>query len=76
MSTRQAVKIVRARHLAQSGEGERIRRAALMSAAELGRHVGVSHVTIRRWERGERRPCEEWAVRYVDLIDALARELT
>ena len=66
-----AVKLARARELAATGEGERIRDKSRLSRAHIGAVVGVSDVTILRWERGERRPSGKPALRYIDLLDKL-----
>jgi DNA-binding transcriptional regulator YiaG len=62
----------RLNRLCQSGEARRRREENHVSQAALGRAVGVSDVTILRWERGERTPTgpEAWA--YLDLLDRLA----
>jgi DNA-binding transcriptional regulator YiaG len=72
MKTADAVKLARARELAANGEGERIRVKSRLSHAHFGAVLGVSDVTILRWERGDRKPSGKPALRYVDLLDKLA----
>ncbi|HEX2575708.1 MAG TPA: helix-turn-helix transcriptional regulator [Aquihabitans sp.] len=58
--------------MAASGEGQAIRQAAGLSLGEFGRGAGLSHVTVLRYERGERRPTGDSALRYAELLDRLA----
>jgi DNA-binding transcriptional regulator YiaG len=74
MKQSEALKLARARELAASGRGEEIRTRSRFTRAEFARLCGVSHVTIMRWERGERRPHGAPATRYVDLLEALERQ--
>jgi DNA-binding transcriptional regulator YiaG len=48
-----------------------IREAAGVSQARLARELGVSRVTIARWETGARRPGGEAARAYSALLDQL-----
>lgn len=45
-------------------EARDIREDAGLSKSELARRVGVSHVAIIRWERGEQQPRGDLAVAY------------
>lgn len=45
-----------------------LRREAGLTLAEVGEALGVSHVAVRRWERGERVPRGDLARRYLDLL--------
>ncbi len=64
--------LVLARQLAASGEARRRRIAAGLSYRETGDAVGVSQSTILRWERGERSPRGDAAIRYGELLEQLA----
>lgn len=50
-----------------------IRAQAGLSLADIATPVGVSPTTILRWERGERSPHGEAALRYADLLDQLSQ---
>jgi DNA-binding transcriptional regulator YiaG len=66
-----ALRLARARQLAASGEGERIRREAKLSHGSVGAAIGVADITVIRWERGDRCPSGPGALIYADFIDAL-----
>ncbi len=68
---REAERLAEARRLAKNGDGRRIRQAAGLSQPEVARAIGTTHVTIGRWERAERVPRHEAAVRWVELLLAL-----
>ena len=65
------VTLARVRNHARSGRARRARLLAGLSLSEVAGPIGVSPVTIFRWETGERRPTGEAALRYADLLDAL-----
>ncbi|MDQ3640970.1 MAG: helix-turn-helix domain-containing protein [Actinomycetota bacterium] len=70
----EATKLSRARSLASSGAARTIRLANHLSLAEMARAAGIgSPVTVMRWERGERSPRGEAAIRYCELLDRLMR---
>ncbi len=69
-------RMAHARRLANSGAGRRIRLQAGLSLPEVARTVGVSHVTIGRWERGLRVPRHAAALRWVGLLAALEKDLS
>jgi DNA-binding transcriptional regulator YiaG len=71
-----AVKLARARELAATGEGQRIRDKSRLSRAHIGAVIGVSDVCVLRWERGDRRPSGRAAVKYADLLDKLAEAVS
>jgi DNA-binding XRE family transcriptional regulator len=62
-------RISAARRYAVTGEGQKIREAALLTCRELGKAVGVDGGTIFRWERHETLPQGAKAVRYADILD-------
>lgn len=69
------VALARARRLGVTGQAERIRKATGRSAREIGAAVGASHVAVLRWERGERMPRSDAAIRWAALMDELASEV-
>lgn len=66
--------LARARVLARSGEGLRIRRRAGLSIRDLASELSVWPSTVNRWERAERVPRGEAAVRWAGLMHALAEQ--
>jgi DNA-binding transcriptional regulator YiaG len=64
---------MRARSLAASGEGRRIRLEANVSLREMAPDVKAHWSTIARWETGETRPRGEAARRWVALLDELRK---
>lgn len=61
------------RQFTTSGDARRLRELARLSQSEVGRSVGVDASTVARWERGERLPRGEAAIRYARLLDRLQR---
>jgi DNA-binding XRE family transcriptional regulator len=61
------------RALTTSGQAEAIRKAAHLRRTDVASAVGVDHTTIGRWERGERLPTGEAALKYAALLDRLAK---
>lgn len=55
-----------------SGAARMLREAAGLSQGEVADAVGVSHVTVHRWETGESTPKGKAALRYKELLDALS----
>ena len=53
----------------------RLRRAAGLSQDVIARALGVSAVTVCRWERGARTPSRRLTAAYADLLDRLGREV-
>lgn len=66
---------LRAAHYANTGEGERIRKASGLSLRRMARLIGVDFTTLRSWEIGRTGwPRDEAAAaRWVRELDALAR---
>ena len=69
--TTRALLIARARTWARSGEGRRRREEAQLSIRDVGRAIGLSNVTIHRWETQQNLPSGDSAVRWVELLDQL-----
>ena len=66
------LKVSRGRWLARTGEGARRRRVLALSAAEVAEAVGVSALTLRRWEAGEAVPSAAAAARWYEVIRDLS----
>jgi DNA-binding XRE family transcriptional regulator len=67
--------LVRGRTLGRSGRGRAIREQAGLSLRELARIVQVDAATLSRWERGDVRPRQAGAARWLTACDAIEREL-
>ncbi len=65
---------VKARRLAASGEGMRLRINAGLSLRETADAVGVAVSTLWRWERGERSPRGGAALSWARLLEQLAAD--
>lgn len=64
------------RRLVADGSAREIRLLNRLSLAEVGESVGASPTTIWRWEKGERMPHGDAAMRYADLLGQLALSKT
>ena len=71
MTVEETVALAEARVRAADGELVAIRRRARLSQEAIARAVGVSRVTVLRWENGERAPSGEPAVRLAKLLREL-----
>lgn len=61
------------RHLTRDGSARRIREQASLSLGDVGRALGnVQASTVMRWERGEHLPRGDTAMKYGELLAALA----
>jgi DNA-binding transcriptional regulator YiaG len=67
-----AVKIARVRAICRSGAGQRVREAANLTRAEVGRSSGVSGAAVSRWEDHSRVPTGPEALRYLRLLEKLS----
>lgn len=67
------VKLSAVRALCRSGAARQIRIAAGLSQAECAAPCEVEPSTILRWERGDRSPHGEPALRYGELLDTLLK---
>ena len=63
--------IARARSQALNGQAREARIAAHVSQVDVGRALGVSGVTVHRWETGVSLPSGDVAVRWINLLDQL-----
>ena len=64
---------VRAAKLPSIDERQAIRRGARISLRRVGQALGVSDVTVLRWERGTAEPTLEHAAAYRTLLEELRR---
>lgn len=64
---------VRGSRLPMPSERRRIRQRAGVSYRGMGEVLGVTAMTVLRWERGQRRPTLANAKAYRQLLDALER---
>ena len=64
--------LAKVRRMAQSGTARAIRVAADLSLAEMGAPIPASASTVLRWERGERMPHGDRAVRYLELLERVS----
>ena len=68
-----ATRLIRMRTLAATGAARAIRESAGLSLTEAAAGSSVNRITIHRWEKGERRPHGEAALRYLSLLEELTR---
>lgn len=74
MNNSELLLTVKARRLAASGEGMRLRINAGLSLRETADAVGVAVSTLWRWERGERAPHGGAALSWARLLEQLAAD--
>ena len=67
-----ALQLARVRAICRSGAGRRVREAAGLTRAEVGRACGRSGATVSRWEDHSRAPTGPEALRYLKLLEKLA----
>jgi DNA-binding transcriptional regulator YiaG len=63
----------RVRSMCANGEARAIRLRTGVSLLQVAEYCGTSHTSILRWERGQRVPHTEAALRYLDVLDALVK---
>jgi transcriptional regulator with XRE-family HTH domain len=73
MTPEQLVLLGIAARRAEDGSGRRIREAARLSLRLIAESVGVQEATVSRWEKGQRQPRGEAAIRWARLLDRLDR---
>jgi DNA-binding transcriptional regulator YiaG len=67
------LKLIRLRRLIETGAARAIRESAGLSLTEAGIGSDVNRVTIHRWERGQRKPHGDAALRYLALLEELSK---
>lgn len=65
---------IRAHRLPDPSLARAVRRAARVSQARLAQELGVSRVTVARWEAGTRRPTGAIARAYAVLLTQMQEE--
>lgn len=73
MTAEELVLLGIARRRAEDGSGRRIRETAKLSLRLIAQNIRVSEATVCRWEKGERRPRGDAAIRWAQLLDRLDR---
>ncbi len=68
-----ALAIIDARELAESGRAAELRRAAGLSQADVADTCGVTEAAVSRWESGKRSPRGARARAYAQLLNELSR---
>jgi DNA-binding transcriptional regulator YiaG len=68
-----AVRLTRLRRLVESGAARAIRESAGLSLSEASAGADVNRITIHRWERGQRKPHGDAALRYLALLEELSK---
>jgi DNA-binding transcriptional regulator YiaG len=68
MTVEDTIALAEARVRAGNGDLTAIRQRVKLSQDAIGRAVGVSRVTVCRWESGERAPSGDAAVRLAKLL--------
>lgn len=64
-------RLAEVRRLCRTGLAKHLRLVNELSLAEVAAPIGVSPSSVWRWERGERTPRGEDAVRYLDVLESL-----
>jgi DNA-binding transcriptional regulator YiaG len=70
----QLAELARIERLRTSGEARRIRRSVGISARYLAKQLGVTTATVLSWEKGEKRPRPEVALRWLAALDRIKAE--
>lgn len=65
-----------ARRLPPPADRKAIRKAAGVSHGRVADELGVHRITVLKWESGDRTPRGDRLRRYVELLEALKREVT
>ncbi len=73
LSSMSITELIRVRRLAATGAARALRLDAGLSLSEMAEAAQVHKSTICRWETGSRRPRGEAAMRYLRVLDGLAR---
>ena len=71
MRNDQLVQLSRVRSLTSSGAARAIRSSAGLTLGEVAKAIGISKSALSRWERDERVPRGDSALRYCEFLDAV-----
>jgi transcriptional regulator with XRE-family HTH domain len=74
MASSDLLKLSDVRAKTEAGTARSLRVAAGLSLREVAAELGVGPSTLFRWEAGERRPRGKAAIRYAELLEALAEK--
>lgn len=74
MNTEETIQLSKVRALTASGMARSIRISAKLSLPEVAEAVGVSAAAVYRWEKDERRPTGEAAIRYLVFLTKLVED--
>lgn len=72
-TTTVAERLSRLRALTQSGEARVIREHARLALSDIAQSINADPSSVGRWERGERLPRGEVALKYARLLERLAK---
>jgi DNA-binding transcriptional regulator YiaG len=72
-STTVAERLSHLRALTQSGEARAIREQARLALIDIAQSINADPSSVGRWERGERLPRGEVALKYARLLERLAK---
>jgi DNA-binding XRE family transcriptional regulator len=72
-TTTVAERLSHLRVLTQSGEARTIREDARLALSDIAQSIGADPSSVGRWERGERLPRGEVALKYARLLERLAK---
>lgn len=72
-TTTVAERLSHLRALTQSGEARAIRERARLALSDIAQSIDADPSSVGRWERGERLPRGEVALKYARLLERLAR---
>ena len=68
-----AERLARLRFLTKSGEARTIREAAQLALSDIAQSIDADPSSVGRWERGERLPRGDVALRYARLLERLSK---
>ncbi len=65
-------RLSRVRTMCRTGAAKSIRESSAISLRELSAGIGVSQVTVYRWETSRTKPSGKEAMRYLTVLDELS----
>jgi DNA-binding transcriptional regulator YiaG len=75
METTDLLRLAKARQLSRTGEALAIRLRSALGLQEVAEAAGITANTLRTWEQGSARPRGERALRWLDVLEALRRDV-
>ena len=67
----EVIQLAKARAMARNGEAQAIRERNHLTISEVAREIEVSPSSVMRWEKGERSPRGDSAIRFAELMHKL-----